>query len=68
MKFPIRHKKCGTIVAWYIGDKDKNEARSNDVELLDGTKPGYCSEIKIPCDTCSSDITKITELERCFDE
>jgi hypothetical protein len=61
---PIRHKLCGSIFAWYIGDPKETMVRSSDALLLDGQAPRPNSLMACPqCGTIDYFSGK-----RCFDE
>lgn len=73
MAVPIRHKDCGEIVMWYMGDRENSFFRSSDVVYLDGSRPLHGSRVPL-CPHCgkimapSSAFGGQGNLVRCFDE
>lgn len=69
MAIPIRHKTCGQVVMWFVGDRNISafaEMRSADIAYLDGTRPAYGSACPM-CPYCKVPMRPIG-LKICFDE
>ena len=66
MAIPIRHKKCGKIAMWYIGEKYDDRISSQNIVYLDGTRPSACSAIP-RCPHCGGSLSPpMFAMKRCF--
>lgn len=74
---PIRHKDCGGVTMWYIGEREEIRMRSRDIIYLDGSRPYHAG--KMPdCAVCGLKLHAgsfsplfgfvKTNIKRCFDE
>lgn len=57
MKYPLRHKKCGTVIGYQTTKPKFGDVRSSATfEFLDGTKPERYSEFKVWCHVCKENL------------
>jgi hypothetical protein len=68
IKRVIRHKKCGGLAMYYIGDPNETIQRAQDVMFLDGTQPNEHTPIAFNCPVCHEKITHPKALIRCMEE
>lgn len=66
MATPIRHRQCGEVAMWYVGDPTDEIMRAEQIVYLDGSRPQPRSAIP-PCPRCGMQIG-VRDLMRRFDE
>ena len=67
MATPIRHKDCGEIVMWYMGEEGNTACSSATIVYLDGTRPAFCSVVP-ECPHCGGGMYPGRNLVLCFEE
>lgn len=67
MAVPVRHRACGEIAMWYMGERGDSRLSSENIVYLDGTRPAVYSAIP-KCPHCGRSMFPGRDLVRCFDE
>lgn len=70
MMVPIKHKRCGGQVGWYLRNepRDPDICMSKDYMRIDGTQPEYGALFREKCACCGEWIVCALELERDFSD